>query len=296
MLPGLSFSQRRRRRGGAAVRGSAFREHPPYRGSEPYLNLCFSEADAPAAGDLLSALSSRGVRVWYEDGHASDGAARKAAQERANGASLTVVWSSETSRDDRRIKASALYQQSKGRPVIVVDADRSGGGPTLGLAPGTAHVDAWAMAGAAEVEEALVRTPGFTQELIGEKPPAPAACGRSRALALALSAVALAALVLALFGAQAGWFADSALHADDTLPLTSPELIVAARSELDGAPITPESAAEIRVLTLAALPDDLSELSWFEGLERLEIPQDEAEAARALLEQGVPYEIVLREG
>lgn len=131
--------------------------------------------------------------------------------------------------------------------------------------------------------EELLHCNGFSYDLIGA-PVAPAAKAPGRALTLALLALAALLVAIGLAGARLGWFVDDGLHANDTLDLESPALIVAARAALEGGSITPESAATIRVLRLSELPENLSELDAFTGLERLEIPQDQADRATELLD------------
>lgn len=281
----------------AAIKGNLVatkleRTYPAYQGHEPYVHLCFSPADTALAATLLAALRERGVRVWYSLGKTADKAILSQRQSRANNSSLLVLVLTDAARQDRDVKGTALFQLSRGKPIVCIDADHADKGLSMGLPADLAHVDAWHLPDAHATCEALMRCEGFSYDLIGEPAEPATTPTRGRALTLALLALAALLVAMGLAGASMGWFVDDSLHAGDTLALESPELIVAARAALEGGDITAESAATVRVLRLSSLPDDLSELDAFSGLERLEIPQDQAARATALLGDAA-YEIVL---
>lgn len=48
------------------VKSSFEHGFPPYLGQEPYLHLCFSDADAAMVQPLMLRLHDRSVRLWYE--------------------------------------------------------------------------------------------------------------------------------------------------------------------------------------------------------------------------------------
>ena len=116
----------------------------------------------------------------------------------------------------------------------------------------------------AELEEQLIRAPGFTQEMIGE-PQTVRRGGWGR-----LAPVLLALAVLLLAGA---FFMARSLRPADSLAIRDSVLREAVRSAVGGGVISEENAAEVTFLRFDSLPQSWDELSLLPALEKLELPQ-----------------------
>ncbi len=166
---------------------------PPYEGSEPYLYLCFAEKDREAVFPLLDYLYLRGCRIWYSLETTADLEELKKQQERMNNASLLVIYLTENARNDERVKNSLLYYQN-GKPVIGIDTDDGDNELAFGLTAAARHIDGRKGRAAEELEADLIRTEGFTQELIGDP---------KKRMSKALKALLVFAVIVALIGMAA---------------------------------------------------------------------------------------------
>ena len=140
---------------------------PPYEGTDPYLYFCFAEKDREAVFPLLEYLYLRGVRIWYSVENTADIRKLNRQQERMNQASLLVIYLTENARNDERVKNSLLYYQH-GKPVIGIDTDDGDNELAFGMTARAQHVDGRNGRNPEELEADLIRTEGFSQELIGE--------------------------------------------------------------------------------------------------------------------------------
>ena len=268
------------------------RIYPPYEGRDPYLFLCFSDADASAVEPLLKRLCGRGCRVWYSIGRSADVNVLAHRQERANGAALTVLYLSDRARSDTDVKSAVLLAQSRGCPIICLDTDREDSGLSMGLTEQARHIPAWRLPSAEAVETELIRTEGFSQELIGEECIDPGISYKKRLIRRLVTATLLLALAGGLSGHFLGWFAP---RPADTVSFTDPALEAAARRAVGGGALTEESLAAVTTLRLDAFPEKSDELTEFPSLMRLEIPQSAAAQAVPLLDDA-GYRIVLYGG
>ncbi len=260
------------------------KRYPAYGGEEPYLFLCFSEADAKRVLPLMERLCARGCRVWYALGRPESMDERRERAARMKGAALTVFYLSDAARADTDVKGAALAAQERGARMLCVDADEGDSALSFGLAESVPHLKARAYRSAAELEEALAHSEGFSQELIGSArlaPPSPL-----KKLALTLAALSVLVLLTAFAGGKLfGWFAPP-IERSDTIAFTDTALRSAVRAAVGGGAITPESVAELASLRLSELPEDDSELALLPALKRLEIPQSKAAEALRLLDEG----------
>lgn len=198
-----------------------FRRCPPYEGSDPYLYLCFAEEDREAVFPLLRHLAERGCRIWYSVKATADLEKLKRQQERMNGASLAVLFLTDHVRNNGNVKNSLLYFQQLGKPVISIDTDKGDNELSVGLTAAAKHIDASGGQTAEELEEALIRTEGFTQELIGDPPKIKRGTGRITAFILA---TALLVAGVAYYGwRQYGWFAVPAQQEEPAVSVTPAE-------------------------------------------------------------------------
>lgn len=180
------------------------RRCPPYEGSDPYLYLCFAERDSEAVFPLLEHLYQRGIRIWYNMESTADMEELNRQQERMNGASLVVLYLTDNVRETGSKKNTLLYYQQQGKPVISIDTDNGDNELSVGLTQAAKHIDGKTLRNAEELEAALIRTDGFSQELIGDAPAVRNHIGRAAAIILV---IALLVAGVSYFGyKQFGWF------------------------------------------------------------------------------------------
>lgn len=298
------------------------RRCPPYEGSDPYLNLCFAVKDSGAVFPVLEHLYQRGVRVWYSLKATANIEKLNHQQERMNNASLLVIYLSENARHDERVKNTLIYYQH-GKPVICVDTDDGDNELMFGLTGAARHINGRTGRNRDDLEAELIRTEGFTQELIGE--PVKKRTRTRTVTACILAATLLTAGVIyyqyisGQYGKTPGEEPGTAAMAaaltpastsaptptptpeptPEPTPTMMPDTVFfpdgdftdAVRRATAGGVITEESLAEIRTLEIGALPEDLSLLDRLPGLEKLKLPQGQALYALAVL--GGRYTIVL---
>lgn len=264
------------------------RRCPPYEGGDPYLYLCFAEKDSEAVFPLLEHLYRRGIRIWYNVESTADMEELNRQQERMNGASLVVLYLTDNVREAGNKKNTLLYYQQQGKPVISIDTDSGDNELSVGLTETAKHIDARAIRGAEELEAELIRTEGFSQELIGDPPKVKNRIGRAAAVILAI--VLLMAGVSYYGYRQHGWFVTwlpiptpppaAAPGAIDTVSFGDARLTDALRDAVDGGMITTETLEQVTKLKLAELPEDLSELKEkVPNLTTLILPQEAAKDA-----------------
>lgn len=261
------------------------KKYPPYEGAEPYLYFAFADADAARVWPLLRLLLTRGCRVWYAAGRASGAEELVRRQKRAAGAALTLVWLTDAAREDADLKSALLTNQSAGRPILCLDADRGDSGLSMGLYESVPHLRADSSVRPASLEAELVRAPGFTQEILGEPQTV-----RDRGWIGKLVAALLILAALLLTGA---FLFLRARRPADTLTVQDPVLREAVRAAVGGGIITEENARDVTVLRLEKLPGGWEELSLLPALEKIELTQSAALAGP--LPDG-DYTLVLKGG
>jgi len=233
--------------------------YPPYSGDEPFIYLCFDPADSEAVEPLLSRLWARGCRIWYSVENSETAAQERKLQERMLQAGLCIAFCTGSFLQSSA-KGRAMVLQSKSIPLIAVDREPTDNLST-GFREGTVHISA-TRGITRDTEAELIATEGFSQEYIGQvrKAPAPRFLRVMFRLFLLLTAAALAFFLMVYTGV-----------------------------------IQPKEKApdpqELTVLTLDRLPEELSELETYPKLEKIILPQSEAERAAELLDR---YTIVLR--
>ena len=179
---------------------------PPYEGNEPYLYFCFAEKDRDAVFPLLEHLYLRGVRIWYNVEKTDNIRKLNRQQERMNQAALLIIYLTENSRNDERVKNSLLFYQN-GKPVIGIDTDDGDNELAFGMTARAQHIDGRKGRSPEELEADLIRTEGFSHELIGEP------LNRMKLLLKKAFRVVVAAVLVALVAVtiiigrqQWGWF------------------------------------------------------------------------------------------
>lgn len=268
------------------------KRYPAYQGGEPYVFFCFSDADAGRVRPLIERMYARGTRVWYSVGRPRDLNERRERELRMKGAALAVVYLSSAAREDLNFKNAGLYCQVSGVPILCIDAEEGVSRLAFGFNEDVPHIKKGDYRSASALEEALVRSEGFSQELIGEDRiiPMPPIIR----FAVALAVVSALALALVMLGGRVfGWFTPD-IRSDDTVVIEDDSLRMAVRSARGGAPITEENIGTVETLRLKELPEDGEELEALVSLTRVEIPQELAPDALWLLDEG--YTVVLYGG
>lgn len=244
----------------------------PYEGEEPYLYLAFADADAGRIGDLVRLLKKRGLRIWYSTGPAGSADELLRRQQRALGAEMTVVYLTDAMTRDQDGKASILVNQKNGRKILCIDRDASDRALTMGLHENVPHLAAWKYAKTEDLEEALIRSDGFTQEMFGE-PVLLKKSGLTGGLTAALCAFALLLVLGSVLGLTVfHWFRPAAPQ--DEVEFADETIRNAVRAAAGGAVLTEENTAAVEELRLDSLPESWEDLEKLPGLTRLALPQE----------------------
>ena len=270
---------------------------PPFQGTEPYLYFAFADEDIGKVWPLMRTMIRRGVRVWYCVGGAGSAAELRARQARAEGAALTLVYLTEAAASDRDTKSMVLVNQKNSRPILVLNPDGADRLLAMGLKESAPVVSLPECGTAEDLEEALIQSGFFTQEMLGE-PLSVAEPGRLQRLTAVFSILAVILLGLSFFGVRfLHWFQPAVA---DTVTFSDPVLQAAARRAAGGGSLTEESLAAVHTLVLTELPETWADLSLMPALEEIVLPQQLLESAPA--ESGTPllteggYILVLTEG
>lgn len=285
------------------------KQYPPYTGNDPYLFLCFSAPAGKKTLGLLSRLCLRGVRVWYPLKSSAARAEREASDRRMLSASLTVILLDEAFRNDPAAKGRLLACQRAGHRIICLNTDGGDSGLSIGLLPGAEEIRFSRGARAEELEYELIRSEGFSRELIGEP-------GRQKSsffktaviLTLSLTVLLLAAgLIRYLFAPRpAGPVPPSTEQTPepqatalpgDTVSFSDASVREAVRETLGGGLLSEERLIEVSSLRLEGdtLPEDLSDLASLPSLKTVLLSQAAAKEVPSRSELS-GYEIELYGG
>ena len=253
---------------------------PPYEGEEPYLYLAFADADAGKLGELVRLLKKRGLRIWYSTGPAGSAEELLRRQQRALGAEMTVVYLTDAMTQDQDGKASVLVNQKNGRKILCLDRDETDRALTMGLHESVPHLAAWKYSKTEDLEEALIRSDGFTQEMFGE-PVLLEKGGMTGRLTALLCTLAVLLVLGSFLGLRVfHWFQpeipqDEVVLADETIR-------GAVRAAVGGGVLTEENTAAIEELRLDSLPSSWEDLEKLPGLQRIALPQEAVMTAESL--------------
>ena len=251
------------------------KQYPPYTGSEPYLHLCFSEADGSRVRPLLKKLYSRGVRVWYDCIESADREARDTRTSRMCKAALTVVYLTDSFRRDRRAKSDLLICQRANQPLFCLNTDGKDSGLSIGLHPNTPEYICPRGSRAEEQESAILRADGFSQALIGHPQKVPAD-------GLRIASWAMGGLALLLLIGICLWFTVPRTYIppveEDSVTFQNKTLREAVRASLGGGALSEERLEAITTLTLPGdvLLADFEDLKLLPALKRIELTQSAA--------------------
>ena len=253
------------------------KRYPPYEGSEPYLYFAFAEADSAKAWQIMSILLERGCRVWYGSGPSGNADELLRRQKRAEDANLTLLYLTDAACADKDTKSNILVNQKNGKHILCLDPDGADRRLSMGLYETVPHLPLYRLKSRKEIENAVIRAEGFSQEILGE--PVRVEGGGSLGKLTALFCVLAVFLALASFiGVRyLRWFQP---EVPDEVPFTDPVILSAVRNAARGGAITEELVSEITVLRLSGMPESWEELEKLPALTTVTLPQ------QALLEEG----------
>ncbi|MBR7058660.1 MAG: hypothetical protein IKI35_08015 [Stomatobaculum sp.] len=253
------------------------KRYPPYEGSEPYLYFAFAEADSAKAWQIMSILLQRGCRVWYGSGPSGNADELLRRQKRAEDANLTLLYLTDAACADKDTKSNILVNQKNGKHILCLDPDGADRRLSMGLYETVPHLPLYRLKSRKEIENAVIRAEGFSQEILGE--PVRVEGGGSLGKLTALFCVLAVFLALASFiGVRyLRWFQP---EVPDEVPFTDPVILSAVRNAARGGAITEELVSEITVLRLSGMPESWEELEKLPALTTVTLPQ------QALLEEG----------
>ena len=263
----------------------------PYEGGEPYLYFAFAEADSAKAWRIMRILLERGCRVWYGCGPSGSAEELLRRQTRARDAALTLLYLTDAACADKDTKSNILVNQKNGKPILCLDPDGTDRRLSMGLYETAPHIPLYKLSGTEEIEDALIRSEGFSQEILGEpvKTDGGGALGKLTALFCVLAA--LLAVISFIGFRYLHWFQPAV---QDKVHFSDPVLLAAVRDAAQGGSITEELTSELSVLSLSGMPDSWDELEKLPALETIVLPQ------QALLDAGAlpdgAYTVVLTGG
>jgi hypothetical protein len=267
------------------------KRYPSYEGNEPYLYFAFAEADSAKVWRIMRILLERGCRVWYGSGPSGSAEELLRRQTRAKDASLTLLYLTDAACADKDTKSNILVNQKNGEPILCLDPDGTDRRLSMGLYETAPHIPLFRLKSSEEIENALIRSEGFSQEILGEpvKIGSGGILGKLTALFCVL-AVLLAAVSFAGFR-YLHWFRP---EIQDEVQFSDPVLLAAVRDAAQGGSITEELTSELSILRLPDMPDSWDELEKLPALETIVLPQ------QALLNDGAlpdgDYTVVLTGG
>ena len=253
------------------------KRYPPYEGSEPYLYFAFAEADSARAWRIMRILLERGCRVWYGSGHSGSADELLRRQKRAEDADLTILYLTDAVCADKDTKSNILINQKNGKAILCLDPDGEDRRLSMGLYETAPHLPLYRLKSDAEIENALIRAEGFSQEILGEPARVEGGGSLGKLTALFCALAILLALVSFVGPRYLHWFRP---EAPDEVQFADPVILSAVRNAAKGGAITEEMVSGITVLRLSGMPDSWEELEKLPALTTVTLPQ------KALLEEG----------
>ena len=253
------------------------KRYPPYEGSEPYLYFAFAEADSAKAWQIMRILLERGCRVWYGSGPSGNADELLRRQERAEDANLTLLYLTDAACADKDTKSNILVNQKNGKHILCLDPDGADRRLSMGLYETVPHLPLYRLKSRKEIENAVIRAEGFSQEILGEPVRVEGGGSLGKLTALFCALAVLLALASFIGGRYLRWFQP---EVPDEVPFTDPVILSAVRNAARGVAITEELVSEITVLRLSGVPESWEELEKFPALTTVTLPQ------QALLEEG----------
>ena len=253
------------------------KRYPPYEGSEPYLYFAFAEADSAKAWQIMRILLERGCRVWYGSGPSGNADELLRRQERAEDANLTLLYLTDAACADKDTKSNILVNQKNGKHILCLDPDGADRRLSMGLYETVPHLPLYRLKSRKEIENAVIRAEGFSQEILGEPVRVEGSGSLGKLTALFCVLAVLLALASFIGVRYLRWFQP---EVPDEVPFTDPVILSAVRNAARGGAITEELVSEITILRLSGMPESWEELEKLPALTTVTLPQ------QALLEEG----------
>ena len=253
------------------------KRYPPYEGSEPYLYFAFAEADSAKAWQIMRILLERGCRVWYGSGPSGNADELLRRQERAEDANLTLLYLTDAACADKDTKSNILVNQKNGKHILCLDPDGADRRLSMGLYETVPHLPLYRLKSRKEIENAVIRAEGFSQEILGEPVRVEGSGSLGKLTALFCVLAVLLALASFIGGRYLRWFQP---EVPDEVPFTDPVILSAVRNAARGGAITEDLVSEITILRLSGMPESWEELEKLPALTTVTLPQ------QALLEEG----------
>lgn len=244
------------------------KKYPPYEGTEPYLYLAFSDADARKVWPVLKVLLERGCRVWYCTGPAGNSQELLHRQERAAGAVWTLLYLSDAMAADKESKSRVMVNQKTQKPITCLDSDGVNRYLAMDIRESTPSIPLYRCKKAEDLDAELIRSEGYSQAFVGTpvklKDPW---LGRLTGLFVLLT--------LLLAGVCFFLFRQAPVYAD-TVTFEDPVIREAVRAAAGGGELHPESLQNVRVIRLTEVPENWGDLAMLPDLEQIEIAQEKA--------------------
>ena len=253
------------------------KRYPPYEGSEPYLYFAFAEADSAKAWQIMRILLERGCRVWYGSGPSGNADELLRRQKRAEDANLTLLYLTDAACADKDTKSNILVNQKNGKHILCLDPDGADRRLSMGLYETVPHLPLYRLKSRKEIENAVIRAEGFSQEILGEPVRVEGSGSLGKLTALFCVLAVLLALASFIGGRYLRWFQP---EVPDEVPFTDPVILSAVRNAARGGAITEDLVSEITVIRLSGMPESWEELEKLPALTTVTLPQ------QALLEEG----------
>lgn len=262
------------------------KNYPPYEGSEPYLYLAFADADSRKVWPVMKSLLKRGCRVWYCTGPAGNSRELLRRQERSSGAAWTLLFLTDALTADKESKSRIMVNQKDHKPITGLDTDGTSRYLAMDLRESTPMLPLYRCKREAQLDEALIRAEGYTQNIIGK----PVRI-RNRWLGRLTGTFLLLAVLLT---GSCIFFSQREIAYEDTVVFADPVIREAARAAAGGGALTPEQLQNIQSLRLTETPESWQDLCMLPGLLQIEMTQQAAAGAKELPLDG--YRIVLYGG
>ena len=222
-------------------------------------------------------LLERGCRVWYGSGPSGNADELLRRQKRAEDANLTLLYLTDAACADKDTKSNVLVNQKNGKHILCLDPDGADRRLSMGLYETVPHLPLYRLKSRKEIENAVIRAEGFSQEILGEPVRVEGSGSLGKLTALFCVLAVLLALASFIGGRYLRWFQP---EVPDEVPFTDPVILSAVRNAARGGAITEDLVSEITVLRLSGMPESWEELEKLPALTTVTLPQ------QALLEEG----------
>jgi len=253
---------------------SWLKNYPPYEGEEPYLYLAFADADIRKVWPVMKILRKRGCRVWYCAGPAGSSRELLHRQERSAGAVWTVLFLTDALTADKESKSRIMTIQKGQKKITCLNTDKTNRYLAMDIRESTPSIPLYCCKTEAELDEALIRSEGYTQDLIGKPEKV-----RSRWMGRLTGTFIL--LTLILVGCCCFYSRKAPVY-EDSVAFSDPVIREAVRSAAGGGVLDQERLRNIETLRLTELPESWEDLNLLPDLQQIEISQDMAVQAETL--------------